>query len=219
MRLAALALAALMPLGLSACSPAGAQTEPTPAASVAPAVAEIPAIAAGPVAGQIPVRRADVADLAAAPRPSRLVVDRLGIDVRVRGVGLDADGSMELPSSAEVAGWFRAAGNPGGGLRGGRNAVIAAHVDDAVVGLGPFARLREARPGDRLEVVLDDGGSAVYRVERVEQTDKRDVDLDAVFASPDGALVLVTCGGRWDADVQHYEDNVLVWALPEDDSR
>ncbi|WP_062524460.1 class F sortase [Demequina rhizosphaerae] len=222
MRLPALALAALLTLCLSSCAPAGAQEEQpraTAAASLTPAGADIPAISAGPVTGPIPVRRADAAALAEAPRPARLVVDRLAIDMPVRGVGLEPDGSMELPESAGTAGWFRAAGNPGGGLRAGRNAVMAAHVDDAAVGLGPFARLREARAGDRVRVVLSDGGSVVYRVDRVEQTSKREVDLEAVFESPDGALVLVTCGGPWDADVRHYEDNVLVWAYPEGDSR
>ncbi|WP_062298995.1 class F sortase [Demequina maris] len=220
MRTAALALAALLPLVLSSCAPAGAQEERTrPPVSVSPPPAEIGAIAAAPVTGPIPVRRADAAALTEAPQPARLVVDRLGVDMPVRGVGLEPDGSMELPGSAGVAGWFRAAGNPGGGLRAGQNAVMAAHVDDAVMGLGPFARLREAREGDRVTVTLSDGGSAVYRIARVEQTSKREVDLDAVFGSEDGALVLVTCGGGWDADVRHYEDNVLVWAYPEGDLR
>ncbi|WP_062518857.1 class F sortase [Demequina silvatica] len=221
----------LIAAAIAACTPAGAQVEPalhrSPSDVVLEAAAPTPASAGAepgapprsPALGTIPVRSADAAALAPAPHPERLRIPRLGIDMTVQGVGIDAGGAMELPASAEVAGWFRAAGNPGGGPRAGRNAVIAAHVDDAVVGLGPFARLREARPGDAVRVRLDTGRVVVYRVAAIEQTDKREVDLAAAFAGPDGALVLVTCGGRWDADVRHYEDNVLVWAYPEGTAR
>ncbi len=133
----------------------------------------------------------------------------------VRGVGVDRDGGMELPASAAEAGWFRAGGNPGGGVRAGRTAVMAAHVDDAAIGLGPFASLTDAQPGDRIEVSLSDGTVATYVVSSVQQTSKTEVDFDEVFGADASALVLVTCGGRWNASVRHYEDNVLVWAFPE----
>ncbi|MDN4478003.1 class F sortase [Demequina lignilytica] len=216
MRTLAVVLAAT--LALSACAAAPSSAPPSPAgAPDAPLLAEVQApVNARVVTGEIPVASAAAEDLAVAPTPSGLRVPRLEIDMAVLGVGLDADGGMELRESAAEAGWFRAGGNPGGGLREGQNAVIAAHVDDGVIGRGPFASLREARPGDRVEVELTDGSVVVYQVDRVQQTSKREVDFSVVFGAAEGALVLVTCGGRWDADVRHYEDNVLVWAFPED---
>ncbi|WP_062517035.1 class F sortase [Demequina gelatinilytica] len=213
--------AAVLAALLAACAPAEGRTAvptvPTPGSASSPDT--VAAVTAPVIVGPVAVQRADARVVARRSAPARLVVERLGIDMPVVGVGLDAEGGMELPDSAETAGWFRAAGNPGGGPRGDGNAVLAAHVDDGVVGLGPFAALREARPGDRVLVGLDDGRTVVYLVDRVEQTSKREVDLSVAFGAAERALVLVTCGGRWDADVRHYEDNVLVWAYPEDDPR
>ncbi|WP_062302938.1 class F sortase [Demequina subtropica] len=216
-RVPSIGTAAVLAALLAACAPAEGRSalSTVPDTSAAPSPETIAAVTAPTIVGPVPVQRADAAAIAQGPAPERLVVDRLGIDMPVIGVGLDADGGMELPDSAETAGWFRAAGNPGGGPRGDGNAVLAAHVDDGVVGLGPFAALRDARPGDRVRVDLDDGRTVAYLVDRVEQTSKREVDLSVAFGAAERALVLVTCGGRWDADVRHYEDNVLVWAYPE----
>lgn len=187
------------------------QAPPGPPSQPTRASAETPRLN---LSGDIPVAPAGADDLVLPPKPARLELRRVGIDMTVTDVGLEKDGSMELPDTASVAGWFRLGGNPGGGLREGQNSVIAAHVDDAVMGRGPFVTLRNSRPGDPVEVTLDDGSVRRYVVDRIEQTSKQKVDLEVVFGSPDGELVLVTCG-RWDADVKHYEDNVLVWATPE----
>ncbi|SEJ12926.1 class F sortase [Demequina mangrovi] len=225
----AAAVAALAVMAVASCAPVTeAPTANDPASAPSGASVQREVAAAGGAAAEpramsvprvvpdVPVASASIDTLATPPDPSGVRLARLGVDMRVAPVGLDAEGGMELPDSAAVAGWFRLGGNPAGGPRGDLNVVLAAHVDDSEIGTGPFAALREARAGDRVVVGLEDGGSAVYVVDRVEQTSKREVDLDRVFGAPEGALVLVTCGGRWDADVRHYEDNVLVWAYPED---
>lgn len=214
MRMVFAAIAASLLLG--GCAGGVAAPAPSSPDHSAPTAVQAP-VTARVVVGEIPVASAAASEVAKAPVPTGLRVPRLEIEMPVVGVGLDTEGGMELPESAGDAGWFRAGGNPGGGLRATQNAVIAAHVDDAVVGRGPFARLREARAGDAVEVVLSDGATAVYQVDRVEQTSKQQVDFAVVFGAAEGALVLVTCGGRWDADVRHYEDNVLVWAFPAGD--
>lgn len=210
-------------MALTACAAANPPEASVPASSpTAEAVAAEPTqgeIRARVIAGEVPVGPATVDSLPIAPDPERLVVESLGIDMPVTDVGIDESGGMELPESAGVAGWFRLGGSPAGGLRAEENVVIAAHVDDSEMGRGPFAELRDAKPGDRVEVALEDGESVVYVVDRVEQTSKQEVDFSVVFGTAERALVLVTCGGRWDADVRHYEDNVLVWAYPEGDTR
>ncbi|MFW2512847.1 class F sortase [Demequina sp. SO4-13] len=150
------------------------------------------------------------------PPPERLVVDSLGIDMAVTDVGLEEDGAMEIPTSAATAGWYRYGPTPGGD-RG--NAVLAAHVDDAVIGLGPFSRLLDVDEGARIVVANAVGDETAYEVRQVEKTDKREVDMGLVFdrAGP-AQLVLVTCGGRFDWDTGHYEDNVVVYATPVEES-
>ncbi|WP_062131214.1 class F sortase [Demequina aestuarii] len=156
-----------------------------------------------------------LAELRAVP-PERLVVASLDIDMAVTDVGLEGDGAMEIPESASTAGWYRYGPAPGGEAG---NAVLAAHVDDAVIGLGPFSRLLDIDEGAQIVIDSADGAETAYEVTRVEKTNKREVDMGLVFdrAGP-AQLVLVTCGGRFDWDTGHYEDNVVVYATPIDES-
>ena len=144
--------------------------------------------------------------------PVALSIAALALSMAVDPVGLAPDGTMALPGSARTAGWFQQGPVPADGEG---NVVIAAHVDDAEVGLGPFAGLRDLTVGDEIYVSDARGRHFGYRVTRVDQTHKAEVDPDTLFVgdlSP--RLVLVTCGGRWDASVRHYQDNVIVWAEP-----
>ncbi len=123
---------------------------------------------------------------------------------------------MEIPESAAVAGWYRFGPAPGADAG---NAVLAAHVDDARIGLGPFFRLRDLEPGAAVQVVDASGATLEFVVDRVEQTSKQEVDMGLVFdRDAPAALVLVTCGGRFDWDTGHYEDNVVVHATPVEES-
>lgn len=168
--------------------------------------------APGPAVPDIPVRPADDASIPAPPAPVRLAVADLDVDMPVVGVGTEPDGTMSLPASGSEAGWYRFGSAPASATG---TTVLASHVDTRAEGLGPFARLREAQVGS--VVTLADAAGAVHRytVASVERIAKADVPLDDVFdrAGPP-RLVLVTCGGDWDASVGHYEDNVIVTAVP-----
>jgi hypothetical protein len=159
----------------------------------------------------VPVRAATLPPVVAASPPVRVVVGGL-VDVRVRPVGVDPDGSMELPSSGDVAGWYRfgaAPGDPEGTV------VIASHVDTSD-GVGEFAALGSAEAGQAVTVRGADGERHRYRVTDVRRYDKSDVPLDELFdRTGDPRLVLVTCGGRWDARAGSYEDNLVVRAVPD----
>ncbi|WP_084039047.1 class F sortase [Demequina sp. NBRC 110053] len=165
------------------------------------------------VVGDVPISSTDPEAIAAlrSEPPQRLLIEALGLDMEVTDVGLADDGSMEIPEAAAVAGWYRFGPAPGAD-RG--NAVLAAHVDDPK-GVGPFAALKELGAGAPVQVVDAAGDIHAFVVDRVEQNDKREVDMSLVFDrdSP-GQLVLVTCGGLFDWDTRHYEDNVVVYATP-----
>jgi len=143
-------------------------------------------------------------------QPVRIAVADLSIDMDVVDVGLEPDGYLEIPDSATTAGWYRFGAVPGSddGV-----SLIAAHVDDARVGLGPFASLRDVEAGADIEVELDDGTTVAYTVSEIEQTSKENVDFGRIVRGSTGHhLVLVTCGGKFDWNTLHYEDNVIVWA-------
>lgn len=144
--------------------------------------------------------------------PTRLLITGIALDMTIEPVGLAADSTMEIPAAASVAGWYEHGRSPASGKG---NTVLAAHVDDGTIGLGPFAGLKRLEPGSQVDVVDAAGVQHSFVVTRVEQTAKTTVDPALVF-SRDGPpqLVLVTCGGRWDERSRHYEDNVIVWAEP-----
>lgn len=212
-------------LGVAPAGCAPVDGSPAPVASdAAPPTAETPSATPSPVdaltaprvLGDVQVRSASPGDLVveAVDEPVRLEVAGLGIDMPVVPVGVDDAGGMVIPDGALTAGWYRFGPAPGGDAG---NAVLAAHVDNAQ-GLGPFARLLDVEVGERVEVTIESGDTIAYEVTDVEQTDKDEVDLTAVF-EPDGppALVMVTCGGDWQANIGHYADNVIVTAIPADD--
>ena len=216
-RLRVLVATGLVAAALVACS---APAEQAPSASVAPH-ATAPLDAQGPAAPgsaavlpqDIPVRAADDASTPPPPVPARLVVADLDVDMAIIGVGTEADGTMTLPASGADAGWYRfgsAPASPSG------TTVLASHVDTRAEGLGPFARLRDAQVGTAVSVTDEDGTVHSYTVSSVDRIAKTRVPLDEIFARTGPArLVLLTCGGAWDASIGHYEDNVVVTAVPD----
>lgn len=209
-------------LVLAACSApgsgsgtAGSRESRTPSPSPSTSSGgEVGAVRAPALLGEVEVRDASpetLEQLRSEP-PQSLQIAGLDLDMPVTDVGLAEDGSMEIPASAAVAGWYRFGPAPGSATG---NAVLAAHVDDPEIGLGPFASLKDLGEGDAVTVTTASGDTLDYSVTRVERTSKREVDMSLVFSRDgDAQLVLVTCGGRFDWDTGHYEDNVVVYATP-----
>ncbi|MFW6091434.1 MAG: class F sortase [Actinomycetota bacterium] len=146
------------------------------------------------------------------PEPTRVVIDGSGIDAEVVPVGVAEDGQMELPSHPDVVGWYRHGPAPGGGTG---SAVLAGHVDSIEHGIGQLARLRETEVSDDVIVRTADGSKARYVVASVVRTPKAELPVADIFRR-DGAerLVLITCGGEFDASRRSYEDNIIVTAVP-----
>ena len=142
------------------------------------------------------------------PLPQRLEIPTIGVSTRLQRLGRASDGTVEVPSEWGVAGWYA------GGTRPGDpgSAVILGHVDSRA-GPAVFYRLRELRPGDRVEVVRADRSRVRFTVERLEQVDKLRFPTDAVYyPTLTPRLRLVTCGGAFDPASGHYRSNVIVYA-------
>lgn len=205
---AALVLAAAVALGGCSAPDGGGASTPgsTPAASspgtAAPSVpVPVPAEAADPTAGLS-------AEEAAAARPVRLQIPRIGVDTDLVDLGVDPDGALEVPADFARAGWFTRSALPG--ARGPE--VIAGHVDDQD-GPAVFYRLRDLVAGDEITVVRGDGAEVVYRVDGVEQHAKDAFPTAAVYGpSPGAVLRLITCGGSFDRASGHYRDNTVAYA-------
>ena len=143
-----------------------------------------------------------------ASTPSRVQIPALGVTSRIMQLGLERDGSMEVPPGAYPVGWYD--GSPTPGQLG--PAVLAGHVDWEGKP-GAFYGLRELRPGDTVVVDRADGTVATFRVDRVEEHAKDDFPTEEVYGDIDHAgLRLITCGGAFDEDTGDYLDNIIVFA-------
>lgn len=140
--------------------------------------------------------------------PGRIRVPSVGLDAPVVPVGLNPDGSMEVPKASEV-GWYEPGVRPGSPAG---SAVLAAHVDYAGE-KGAFFNLRSIPEGAEVFVVGPDGRELRFVVNQRLQVDKKALPVQELFRS-DGAptLTLITCGGAFDRGARHYRDNIVVRA-------
>jgi len=136
-----------------------------------------------------------------------LSIPGIGVDTRLVRLGLNADGTVEVPSVPETAGWFGLGTVPG--RRG--SAVVLGHVD-SVDGPAVFAGLSTLRSADRVRVALSDDVLLTFEVMDVETYANADFPARRVYAGSRRvrALNLVTCGGAYDADRGGYQSNVVV---------
>ena len=140
--------------------------------------------------------------------PVRLRIPAIGVDSELMTLGLQADGSLEVPPEGCPAGWYT--GGPTPGELG--PAIIAGHVDWAG-SPGVFFSLREMAPGDEIRVEREDGSTALFRVQSIQQFPKDAFPTEAVYNDIDHAgLRLITCGGSFDRQARSYTDNIVVFA-------
>ncbi|MEP9361704.1 class F sortase [Nocardioides sp. CN2-186] len=170
----------------------------------APAESSEPTVAATTATG--PTTPGATTAPAPLPQPVRLTVPGIGLTTRLTELGLQPDGTVEVPKDPDLAGWYHLGPPPG--AHG--PAVILGHVD-SVDGPAVFARLSELGPGDRVRVALDDGSSVTFVVHSVRTYANADFPARQVYGGHGRReLNLVTCGGAYDADRGGYQANVVV---------
>jgi hypothetical protein len=146
---------------------------------------------------------------AAVPRPTALDIPAIGVETSLVRLGLTRAGTLQVPPSTAVAGWYT--GSPRPGAIGA--AVIAGHID-SYLGPGVFFRLRDLKPGNLIYVRRRHGSLAVFRVTAVRTFLKKRFPTDDVYGPvPDAQLRLITCGGTFDPSTGHYLSNVIVFAV------
>lgn len=186
-------------LGTSACDQdapgagVGSQPSPTSTSAAGDRRAGHPEVAVQPM-----VRSA----------PTRLRIPAIGVNSSLMELGLQSDGSLEVPPDAVPAGWFT--GSPTPGELG--PAIIAGHVRwNGTPGV--FQHLTDLEVDDVVDIARQDGSTAVFRVTRIEHFAKSAFPTDAVYGNiPRAGLRLITCGGL-DPDTNSYEENVVVFAV------
>lgn len=139
--------------------------------------------------------------------PIHLSIPAIGVSAPLSVLGLNADGSPQVPSSWYVPGWYKFDWAPG--QLG--SAVILGHVD-SVAGPAVFYRIRDLKAGNRVIVKLKDGVTVRYEVLYVREYLKSQFPTRLVYgAHPYPALQLVTCGGTFDYQTHHYLYSIVAF--------
>jgi len=142
--------------------------------------------------------------------PVRLRIPALKVDAKIENLGLQRDGTIAVPATTDIAGWYEYGPRPG---QPGP-AVLLGHVDSQA-GPGIFFDLYRVRPGAVVRVDRADGSSATFTITQVKKVPKVQFPTDLVYAPTlDPTLRLVTCGGSFDRSRGSYRDNVIAFATP-----
>ncbi|MET8677903.1 class F sortase [Streptomyces sp. NPDC004647] len=144
-----------------------------------------------------------------ASAPTRVKIPAIRVDAPLTAVGLDREGWIDSPPAAQknLAGWFKEAVTPG--EKG--TSVLVGHVDNAA---GPvvFYNLGALKKGHSIEVVRQDGRTAVFEIYGIEVFEKRAFPAERVYADQGHPeLRVITCGGGFSKKTG-YNGNVVVFA-------
>jgi hypothetical protein len=141
-------------------------------------------------------------------RPVALIIPAIGVRTHLVHLGLTAQGTLQVPSSTSVAGWYVRSPRPG---QIG-SSIIAGHID-SLTGPAVFYRLHLLRAGDLVYVRRADRSLAVFRVYAARKFAKTLFPTSRVYGptvAPE--LHLITCGGAFDRATGSYLSNVVVFA-------
>lgn len=141
--------------------------------------------------------------------PDRIRVPSIDVDATLLPVSADGAGVLEPPPDPSVLGWWRGV-QPGAGAG---SVLVAGHLDSRRYGLGQLQRLIQLEVGDQATVTGgggDGGDVAAYVVLAVRTYPKAELPSSQLFTtSGPERLVLVTCGGRYDAGGGGWDSNVV----------
>ncbi|MFD8077340.1 class F sortase [Streptomyces sp. NPDC059718] len=142
-------------------------------------------------------------------QPTRIRIRSVSIDAPIMNVGLDSRGVIAAPplEKAGEAAWFKDSVSPG--ARG--SSVIVGHVDNES-GPAVFYSLGALKKGSTIDVVRDDGTTAIFTIYGIEVFTKAEFPAKRIYADTnDPELRVITCGGTYSKD-SGYSGNVVVFA-------
>ena len=158
-----------------------------------------------------PGQPAAAPDVTAVQVPVRLLIPALGVNAPVLPTGVQVGGSLAIPTDPSNIGWWAGGGFPGEPTGA---VILVGHINSAALGPGALLRLQDVRPGT-LVTVIASGRAFRYRVVALRAYPKANLPVTAVFSQQVAArLVIVSCGGPFDASTGHYLDNIVAYAVP-----
>lgn len=146
--------------------------------------------------------------------PKYLKIPKLGVDARVKSLGVNNKNQLSAPYSIYDAGWYNASAHPGDS--GSLGAVV---MDGHVHGPtrpGVFVGLKNLSAGDTIQIVSGDNQVFNYKVIRVQNYDAASINMGMMMASAQPGvqgLNLITCGGPYNHQTGEYSERTVVFAV------
>ncbi|MET9484244.1 class F sortase [Streptomyces sp. NPDC006638] len=141
--------------------------------------------------------------------PARVTIPSLGVDSSLMALGLNRDGTVEVPPADRgmTAGWYT-----GGAVPGEPGAAVIIGHNNTRLGRAVFHDLKKIREGADIAVRNTRGATAHFTVTGTETVGKTSFPTRKVYGPTDArALRLITCDGAFDAQ-GHPVDNLIVYA-------
>ncbi len=138
--------------------------------------------------------------------PRRIILPSIGAEGCIQKVGVDQNNAVAVPSNIHLAGWFVNSVKPGDeGV-----SLIDGHVRGKY-GPAIFTDLKKLNSGDKFQVEFGDQSIRNFEVVSSEELSIESV-VKQMFTPKQGVdrqLNLITCGGNFDRNNQHYDKRVL----------
>ncbi|MFG2560303.1 class F sortase [Streptomyces sp. NPDC048496] len=141
--------------------------------------------------------------------PAQVAIPSIGVTSSLMPLGLNADGTVEVPPAEKgmTAGWYK-----GSAIPGERGAAVLIGHNDTRFGRAVFHDLKKIGKGADIVVRNEQGQAAHFTVTGTESVSKKAFPTKRVYGrTDDRALRLITCDGAFDAE-GHPVDNLIVYA-------
>lgn len=143
--------------------------------------------------------------------PKLLTIEKIGVNARVKRLGVDQNNVLKAPANIYDIGWYEGSSKPGEG----GTIVMDGHVSGPTKH-GVFYGLNKLSAGDKIALERGDGTKFNYTVTATETYAADNVDMAKVMTSPvlgKPALNLITCAGQFDSKTNKYEQRVVVFTV------
>lgn len=182
-----------------------------PAAGTGQPAAHAPAPPPAGIGSIPPVTKPDPAQIGLLHvRPVAVRIPAIEVSSPLVDLGLNPDGSLQVPTDFAKAGWY--SGGPYPGDANGPPALIAGHIDD-YHGPAIFYRLRELHPGDPVYVRRADGSTAAFVIYRTGDYLKSRFPTSSIYQPTHAPeLRLITCTGQFDDHTRSYLSDFVAFA-------
>jgi hypothetical protein len=144
--------------------------------------------------------------------PNRIEIPALQAVAPIVPVGTTANNELDVPLDPKIVGWWINGAKPGAKVG---SAILDGHINYNGVD-GVLSRIGSLNPGDDVYVYGTYNGKQTrlhYKIAGVRTYVKKTLPFAQIFDQHvAGRLVIVTCGGPFDASTGNYLDNIVAYA-------